>query len=185
MKSRDEVAALFRAKYAHLKTVYPQVGLFDESKIYQNPDGGWQLNLENCAAITLRPDDDEPHETHGAICARWYQEGGAFDKGIRGRLGYPVADGKKGEDVCLALPCPVFWRVPVWNPSPVAVSSECAEFEFATIKWHEGLSWEKAKETHAYDGIPEELLSKFLQSGYVHGPSTWITENEAGQHPIT
>ena len=62
MKTKEEVLALFRAKYDHLKSVYPEVGSFDEAastNFYQNPDGGWQLNLPPCAAITLRPGDDE------------------------------------------------------------------------------------------------------------------------------
>ena len=80
MKSREEVIALFRDKYAYLKTVYPSVGPFEESRLYQNPDGGWQMDLENWAAITLRTGDDKPHEIHGAICARWYKDGGAFDE---------------------------------------------------------------------------------------------------------
>jgi hypothetical protein len=93
MKTRDEVIALFRDKYEYLKTVYPSVGPFEESRLYQNPDGGWQMNLENWAAITLRPGDDKPHEIHGAICARWYKDGGAFDEdGIPGWLGYPTSD---------------------------------------------------------------------------------------------
>lgn len=93
MKSREEVVALFRDKYAHLKTVYPTVGPFEEICLYQNPDGGWQMNFENCAAITLRYGDNEPYETHGAICARWYEEGGAYnEQGKPGRLGYPISD---------------------------------------------------------------------------------------------
>ena len=86
MKTREEVLALFHDKYEYLKSVYPEVGSFEEIRLYQNPDGGWQMNLENCAAITLRPGDDQPLETHGAICARWYQEGGAFnERGEPGR----------------------------------------------------------------------------------------------------
>lgn len=93
MKNRNDVIVLFRDKYAHLKAVYPSVGPFDENRLYQNPDGGWQMNLENCAAITLRPNDDDPHETHGQICARWYEEGGAFNEnGVSGKLGYPISD---------------------------------------------------------------------------------------------
>ena len=99
MKTRDEVIALFRDKYEHLKMVYPSVGPFDENRLYQNPDGGWQVNLESCAAITLRPGDNEPHETHGAICERWYHEGGAFNvKGVPGKLGYPISDELCGTD---------------------------------------------------------------------------------------
>ena len=93
MKTREEVIALFRDKYEYLKTIYPSVGPFDENRLYQNPDRGWQMNFENCAAITLRPGDDQPLETHGAICARWYQEGGAFnERGEPGRLGYPISE---------------------------------------------------------------------------------------------
>ena len=99
MKTRDEVIALFRNKYAYLKTVYPSVGPFEEIRLYQNPNGGWQMDLENCAAITLRPNDEEAHETHGPICARWYGEEGAFnEKGAHGKLGYPISDELVGTD---------------------------------------------------------------------------------------
>ena len=90
MKTREEVITLFRAKYDYLKSVYPEVGSFDEAastNFYQNPDGGWQLNLPPCAAITLRPGADEAHEVHGSICERWYKEGGT-----QGLLGYPLTD---------------------------------------------------------------------------------------------
>ncbi len=93
MKNKEEIFALFREKYSYLKSIYPQVGPFDEGKIYQNPDGGWQLNLENWAAITLRSGDEESHEVHGEICKRWYSDGGAFNEtGEPGWLGYPVSD---------------------------------------------------------------------------------------------
>lgn len=98
MKTREDVLALFRVKYDHLKEVYPEVGPFDESQFdenqfYETPDGGWQLNLSPSAAITLRPGSGEAHETHGGICARWYKEGGAYNElKERGWLGYPVSD---------------------------------------------------------------------------------------------
>ena len=93
MRTRKEVVELFRKKYVHLQTVYPSVGAFNEYDIRQNPDGGWQLDLLPCAAITLRPNDDEAHETHGSICKRWYKEGGAFDEHRNpGWLGYPISD---------------------------------------------------------------------------------------------
>lgn len=93
MKTKEEVLALFRVKYDKLKEVYPQVGPFDENQFYETPDHGWQLNLGPCAAITLRPESSEPHETHGGICARWYQEGGVYNEcKERGWLGYPISD---------------------------------------------------------------------------------------------
>jgi GTPase SAR1 family protein len=95
VKTREEVIPLFREKYAYLKSVFPQVGPFNESQLYQNPDGGWQINPGPWprAVITLRPGDDKPHETHGGICERWCQEGGAYNETKeRGRLGYPVSD---------------------------------------------------------------------------------------------
>ena len=119
-KTREEVLTLFRAKYDYLKSVYPEVGAFDEavsSNFYQNPDGGWQLNLSPFAAITLRPGDEEAHETHGPICARWHEEGGSFDKdGNPGWLGYPTNDQMpSNQDV--RPPCPAYLRS--WTPSPI------------------------------------------------------------------
>lgn len=156
MKTRDEVIALFRDKYEYLKTVYPSVGPFEENRLYQNPDGGWQMNLVNCAAITLCPGGGEPHETHSAICARWYKEGGAFNEnGIPGWLGYPISDEeRKVFRVC--PPCPMFMRI--WEPPFSSVSGASGQFEFGAIEWHEELTWERANEHHAYDGAELILL---------------------------
>ncbi len=92
--SKDDVLAKFRKKYDWLKEEqFPSVGEPSEPGIYQNPDGGWQCNYGNWCVITLRPGQTEPHEVHGAICARWYQEGGAFNERCeRGWLGYPTSD---------------------------------------------------------------------------------------------
>lgn len=109
MKTKEEVLALFRAKYGYLQSVCHPIKQFEESLVYQLPDGGWQIDLgvetfgpdgrpiKTDAAITLRPDSDEPHETHGGICNRWYHEGGAFDGTLdgtkkRGWLGHPISD---------------------------------------------------------------------------------------------
>ena len=149
MKTREEVIALFRAKYDDLQTVcQQQIGPFNESAIYQNPDGGWQLNLEQPgtdykAAITLRPNDEVPHETHGVIGARWFQEGGAFDAhGNPGLLGYPVADevskvisvttGSQGDLLGFTPPPSV----------SINVSGAVSEFEFGTIQWRDSIPFE-------------------------------------------
>ena len=89
-----KIANKFQAKYDWLKKEqFPSVGEPSEPGIYQTPDGGWQCNYGNWCAITLRPGQTEPHEVHGAICARWYQEGGAFNERCeRGWLGYPISD---------------------------------------------------------------------------------------------
>ena len=93
MKKKEDVLELFRKKYDHLKTIFPSVGEFKEAALYQTPDEGWQLSIDSFAAITLRPNDDEAHETHGRICERWYKEGGAFDEHRNpGWLGYPISD---------------------------------------------------------------------------------------------
>lgn len=159
MKTREEVLALFRTKYDYLKSVYPEVGSFDEaasSNFYQNPDGGWQLNLPPCAAITLRPGDDEAHETHGIICKRWYEEGGAFNEdGVPGWLGYPTKD-EMPSDQGVFPPCPAFFPRP-WLPSPIFVPGAVSEFDYGTIRWHEGLPWERANENHSYDGVESTL----------------------------
>ena len=158
MKNREEVLTLFRTKYDYLKSIYPEVGSFDEaasSNFYQNPDGGWQMNLDNCAAITLRPGDDEAHETHGAICKRWYEEGGAFNEdGTPGWCGYPTKD-VIPRDQGVFPPCPAFLRQ--WNPSPIFVSGAISEFDYGTIIWHEGLPWERANENHSYDNVESAL----------------------------
>ena len=88
------IAEKFNDKVAWVKSSqFPSVGNPDQTGIYQNPDGGWQCNYANWCAITIRPGEVVPHETHGAICARWYQEGGAFNEsGKPGKLGYPISD---------------------------------------------------------------------------------------------
>ena len=94
IKAPSEVTAAFEAKYDWLKREqFPSVGKPDKKGIDQNPEGGWQQWFENWASITLRPGEIKPHEVHGAICARWAQEGEAFtEKGERGWLGYPISD---------------------------------------------------------------------------------------------
>ncbi len=93
-----DIATKFQAKYDWLKQErFPTVEGAIEPGIYKTPDGGWQCNYDGAwgygCAITLRPGDAEPHETHGEICKRWYREGGAYDEtGKRGWLGYPVSD---------------------------------------------------------------------------------------------
>ena len=154
MKTKEEVLALFRAKYDHLKSVYPEVGSFDEAastNFYQNPDGGWQLNLPPCAAITLRPGDDEAHEIHGELCARWYQEGGAFERDMPGWLGYPVED-QEATDFEVRPPPPLDFDFnnESWVPGPIKVNGTVAAFDFGIISWHSGLPWERANETNAY-----------------------------------
>ena len=89
----SEIIVKFKMAYDWLKNEqFPSIGGPSESGIYQTPDGGWQCNYANCCAVTIRPGETEPKETHGAICARWYQEGSAFDEtGKAGWLGYPVS----------------------------------------------------------------------------------------------
>ena len=98
--SEDDLFVKFRKKYNWLKEKqFPSVGEPNETGIYQNPDGGWQCNYGNWCAITLRPGQTELHEVHGAICARWYQEGGAFNERCeRGWLGYPISDEEVYDD---------------------------------------------------------------------------------------
>lgn len=94
----ENIVAQFQAKYDWLKRErFPTLEGAIEPGIYKTPDGGWQCNYDGAwgygCAITLRPGDHEPHETHGEICKRWYREGGAYDEtGKRGWLGYPVSD---------------------------------------------------------------------------------------------
>ena len=87
-----DVIVKFREKYDLLKQAFPEVGEPIEPGIYRTPNGGWQCNYVNCAAITIRPADSEAHEVFGCICARWYQEGGAFDETYKpGWLGFPIS----------------------------------------------------------------------------------------------
>ncbi len=165
MKTRDEVIALFRDKYAYLKKLcHNQIGPFNASEIYQNPDGGWQLDLEQPstdyqAAITLRPDDEVPYETHGVIGARWFQEGGAFDKkGIPGWLGYPVKDEEKMGDAPLCLPSLPYCKTQLWNSQSIDGSRTCSQFEFGRIDWSEGITWDRAVENLNYDAFRACLL---------------------------
>lgn len=157
MKSREVVLALFRDKYAYLQAVcQQQLEPFNEAAIYQNPDGGWQLNLEQPgtdykAAITLRPGDDDPHEMHGVIGARWFQEGGAFDvNGIPGWLGYPIADDET-DTVSVNLPSlrgphDSVQETQLWKSSIIAVAKASSQFEFGRIDFREGLTWNRAAE---------------------------------------
>ena len=87
-----DIIVKFRAKYDLLKQVFPGIGEPIEPGIYRTPNGGWQCNYANCAAITIRPGDSEAHEVYGGVCKRWYQEGGAFDEtGTPGWLGFPIS----------------------------------------------------------------------------------------------
>ena len=164
MKTRNEVIALFRDKYDYLKSVcQQQIGPFNESAICQNPDGGWQLNFDQPgtdykAAITLRPNDEESHETHGVIGARWFQEGGAFDvNGIPGWLGYPLVDEDK-ETVLVNLPSlrgphDSVLETTLWKSSVMAVSKASSQFEFGQIDFREGLTWDRAVENLNIDAL--------------------------------
>ena len=88
----SDVSKAFQDKYDWLKREQvPSIGNPDTG-IYQNPDGGWQQWFANWASIAVPPGGTEPHEVHGGICARWAQEGGAFDGTTPGWLGYPVSD---------------------------------------------------------------------------------------------
>ena len=146
MKTREEVVELFRNKYAYLKTVYPSVDAFEESAIKQNPDGGWQLSLSPYAAITLRPCDEEPHETHGAICNRWRIEGES-----EGKMGYPISD-ERNQNV--VRPNPSSSSSQNGCLSEISVSGAFSEFEFGRIDWH--------AENKEY-GIPEGVVVKMKE----------------------
>ena len=101
-----QIIAKFQVKYDWLKSKQGGVPTLEgaiEPGIYKTPDGGWQCNYDGAwgygCAITIRPGEAEPHEVHGEICKRWYQEGGAFDwNRQRGWLGYPVSDEEVYED---------------------------------------------------------------------------------------
>lgn len=164
MKTREEVILLFRDKYAYLQAVcQQQLEPFNESAIYQNPDGGWQLNLEQPgtdykAAITLRPNDEVPHETHGVIGARWFREGGAFDvNGIPGWLGYPIAD-ENTATISVDLPSlrgphDTVRETRIWNSPSISVSSACSQFEFGRIEFREGITWDRATQYLNYNSL--------------------------------
>ena len=146
MKTREEVVELFRNKYDYLKTVYPSVEAFDESAIKQNQDGGWQLSLSPYAAITLRPCDDEPHETHGAICDRWRIEGESA-----GKMGYPMSD-EQNQNVTIPNTSPSSSQNGC--PSEISVPGAFSDFEFGRIEWH--------AENTDY-GIPQEVTVKMKE----------------------
>jgi len=146
MKTREEVVELFRNKYAYLKTVYPSVEAFEESAIKQNPDGGWQLSLSPYAAITLRSCDEEPHETHGAICDRWRIEGESA-----GKMGYPMSD-EQNQNVTIPNTSPSSSQNGC--PSEISVPGAFSDFEFGRIDWH--------AENTDY-GIPQEVTVKMKE----------------------
>ena len=141
--TKSEIENLFRQKYDLLDNAYHRdVGPFDTTKMYRNPDGGWQLNLQNWAAITIRPGDAEAHETHGAICAKWYVLGAAFDEnGVPGLLGYPVTDEIPGE---VEIDCTVIEYAPGAGFSFPrgslirTISAAHSTFERGKIEWHGG-----------------------------------------------
>ena len=174
MKTREEVLTLFRAKYDYLKSVYPEVGPFEEIRLYQNPDGGWQMNSENCAAITLRPSDEEAHETHGAICAQWYQQGRAFDDaGIPGWLGYPIQDVQelrkhvhKDEHESWEL------GIPPQRGYSFFISSQLSEFEFGCVQWNDmNECYSKLKEL--FPNEPHDYEWAMRHEGEIE---TWLKE---------
>lgn len=172
MKTREEVLVLFRDKYRYLKSVYPAVGPFDESKLLQNPDEGWQIDLGQCeleiwATITLRPGANAPHETHGAICARWYREGAAFNDGIRGHLGYPISD-EEGWVIAVQPPCPYGYPLPWDPPATIPVHQARSAFQFGTITYDEGLSWETIKSyaPRIYSEVFDTMKLKALDDNY-------------------
>ena len=179
MKTRDEVISLLRAKYDYLKLVYPKVGPFEKavsSNFYQNPDGGWQMNLENWAAITLRPGDGEPHEIHGPICRYWYSYGGAFKDGMPGYWGYPVSDQKDSiiapvpPDQVLTNELAFELHMPIWEGEEYALHhpkeprhcSSC-KFEWASVQWAEVLQSDDFQR-------PRELTVTLNEQGKRHVP---------------
>ena len=185
MKTHDEVVALFRDKYAYLKAVcQDQIEPFNASAIHQNPDGGWQLNLDQPgtdykAAITLRPNDEVPHETHGAIGARWFKEGGAFDKNfIPGWLGYPVKDEEKMGDAPLSLPSLPYCNTQLWNSQSVDGSRAYSQFEFGRIDWREGITWDRAVENLNYAAFRARLLEYESMKEHWYWPRVCFGSNE-------
>ena len=99
----EKIRPLFLAKYEELKRVCPDVGLFDNAPIYQNPDRGWQQVFLGHAAITLQPEYiSYSHEicenakvcfVCGLVFHRWIEEGGTYnEEKLEGRLGYPQED---------------------------------------------------------------------------------------------
>ena len=98
MKTSAEIVDVFRKKYDELKTVCSDIGPFDASAIYQNPDGGWQMTFIGQGAITIcdwliNQCILVPFFTYGPIFRRWIEEGGAWNEhGVKGRFGYPTSD---------------------------------------------------------------------------------------------
>ena len=187
-KTREEVVELFRNKYVCLQTVYPSVGAFNEYDIHCNPDGGWQLNLLPCAAITLRPGDDNAHIIYDAVCERWYQEGGAFDKNISGWLGYPAED-QTVMDVGVCPPQPLNYDYELynesWTPKPIQVKGYVAAFDFGNILWHSGLPWERANETNAYvlRVVPNHALAGDKESEALWDELNEVLKKSEVMHP--
>ena len=102
---RERVTELIKEKCKYLQSVFSRFQNEIDGHTYQTPDGGWQVNFrhdinpserdnknDNFAAITLRPGDITVFEVHGGICGRWYAEGGAWDNGRKGWLGWPLTD---------------------------------------------------------------------------------------------
>lgn len=87
----DDIISIFRRKYESLKAgSYRQIG--EPGVPYRLPDGGWQMDCGNNAAITLRPGANAAYAVTGPFCEQWKSYGGAFVNGKKGKLGYPTAD---------------------------------------------------------------------------------------------
>ncbi len=103
-ETRSHVISALRLKYDELKKVCPEIGSFEESSIYQNPDGGWQMTFLGHGAITLSAQYFSqrvfvPFFTYGAIFRRWIEEGGAWNENhVKGRFGYPTGDVEVSQD---------------------------------------------------------------------------------------
>ena len=115
--------------------------------INQRPDHGWQIdfrhdNGDNFAAITIRPGDTTPFEVHGGICGRWYAEHGAWDNGIRGRLGWPISDELAcGENNKISFfeNGTIFWDAEKWDQT-------------TPRSWEDSINWfaEEAARGHSW-----------------------------------
>ena len=153
---REKVLELIEAKKTYLASVFPEFQPeFDDAGLYQTPDFGWQVNFRhdknpaardnsgwNNAAMTLRPGDRGLYEVHAGICERWYGEGGAWDKGVRGWLGWPVSD---------EMPCGGYNRISLFENGTIYWDSS-RPTETLVRPWDETMEWlgQEAVRGHAW-----------------------------------
>ena len=156
---REKVLELIEAKKTYLASTFPDFEpIFDSAGLYQTPDNGWQVNFIhtkewNKAAMTLRPGDRVLYEVHAGICERWYGEGGAWNNGVRGRLGWPVSD---------EMPCGGDNRISLFENGTIYWDSSRPQEQLVRT-WDETKEWLGQEVSHGHAWAQVLLGDCFLR----------------------